>query len=43
MLAEQLPDVDLLISEVSPVIGVHAGPGLVGISVARGASKRIET
>jgi DegV family protein with EDD domain len=43
MLAEQLPDVDLLISEVSPVIGVHAGPGLVGISVARGTSKRIET
>jgi fatty acid-binding protein DegV len=36
MLAEQLPDVDLLISEVSPVIGVHAGPGLVGVSITLG-------
>ena len=33
--AEELPNIELLISEVSPVIGVHAGPGLVGIVVAR--------
>ena len=30
---EELPGIELLISEVSPVIGVHAGPGLVGIIV----------
>ncbi len=29
--AEELPGIELLISEVSPVIGVHAGPGLVGV------------
>ena len=33
--AEELPQIELLVSEVSPVIGVHAGPGLVGIVVAR--------
>jgi fatty acid-binding protein DegV len=36
MLGEQLPDARLLVSEVSPVIGVHAGPGLVGISISSG-------
>lgn len=38
MLADQLPGIELLISEVSPVIGVHAGPGLVGVSITQGAS-----
>jgi DegV family protein with EDD domain len=33
--AEELPGIELLISEVSPVIGVHAGPGLVGVILAR--------
>lgn len=33
--SEELPGTELLISEVSPVIGVHAGPGLVGIIVSR--------
>ena len=37
MVAEQFPSVGLLITEVSPVVGVHAGPGLVGISVVQGA------
>ena len=32
---DELPGIELLISEVSPVIGVHAGPGLVGIIVAK--------
>jgi DegV family protein with EDD domain len=36
MVAEQFPSVGLLITEVSPVVGVHAGPGLVGISVVQG-------
>jgi DegV family protein with EDD domain len=35
--SEELPGTELLISEVSPVIGVHAGPGLVGIIVSRSA------
>jgi DegV family protein with EDD domain len=34
---EELPGTELLISEVSPVVGVHAGPGLVGIIVSRSA------
>lgn len=34
-ISEELPGTELLISEVSPVVGVHAGPGLVGISVSR--------
>jgi DegV family protein with EDD domain len=33
--AEELPGIELLISEVSPVIGVHAGPGLVGVILAK--------
>ncbi len=41
LLSEQIPGVELLISEVSPVIGVHAGPGLVGISIAPGVSERL--
>ena len=32
-IADELPGSELLISEVSPVIGVHAGPGLVGVVV----------
>ena len=36
MVAEQFPSVGLLITEVSPVVGVHAGPGMVGISVVQG-------
>jgi len=32
-IAEELPGIELLISEASPVIGVHAGPGLVGVIV----------
>jgi len=36
MLVEQLPGIELLISRVSPVIGVHAGPGLVGVSITLG-------
>jgi DegV family protein with EDD domain len=32
-IAEELPGSEVLISEVSPVIGVHAGPGLVGVVV----------
>lgn len=43
MITEQLPGIELLITEVSPVIGVHAGPGLVGICVARRTSNRVET
>ena len=35
--SEELPGTELLISEVSPVIGVHAGPGLVGITISRSA------
>lgn len=34
-IAEELPGIELLISEVSPVIGVHAGPGLVGVILAK--------
>lgn len=34
-ISETMPGTELLISEVSPVIGVHAGPGLVGIIVSR--------
>lgn len=33
--SEELPGTELLISEVSPVVGVHAGPGLVGVIVSR--------
>jgi DegV family protein with EDD domain len=33
-IAQELPGSELLISEVSPVLGVHAGPGLVGVIVA---------
>jgi fatty acid-binding protein DegV len=39
MLVEQLPGIELLISEVSPVIGVHAGPGLVGVSITLGIAQ----
>jgi DegV family protein with EDD domain len=34
-ISDELPGTELLISEVSPVIGVHAGPGLVGIIVSQ--------
>lgn len=36
-ISEELPATELLISEVSPVVGVHAGPGLVGIIISRSA------
>jgi DegV family protein with EDD domain len=37
-IAQELPGSELLISEVSPVLGVHAGPGLVGVIVAKQTS-----